>query len=84
MSQDDLEGVTQFIEMTGGQLLRIARQLGLSADDLSKVGVHEESVTRVNRQGDIELRRADHWDLIGGLLGEFEKCVREETRLDWA
>jgi hypothetical protein len=51
---------------------------------LADVGVHNESVVRINRQGDIELRRTDGWDLIGGLLGDFEHRVRRETGLDWA
>jgi len=46
-------------------------------------GLTEESVVRVNRQGDIELRRANSWDVIGGLLGEFESRIKRETGLEW-
>ena len=54
-----------------------------SPDELIKLGVTEESVVRVNRQGDIEIRRSDGWDVIGGLLGEFETRIKRETGLDW-
>ncbi len=73
-----------FIEMSGKTLLRIIQGEGPTAEELSAVGVVDESIIRVNRQGDIELRRFDRWDLIGGLLGDFESRVRQETGLDWA
>ncbi|MDD4268569.1 MAG: hypothetical protein PHO07_00290 [Pirellulales bacterium] len=74
-----------FIEMSGKMLLRIVSRDGdePSPEELEEVGVNEESIVRVNRQGDIELRRTSGWDLIGGLLGDFEARVREETGLDW-
>jgi hypothetical protein len=74
----------QFIEMTGKTLLRIVREDGPTPEELADVGVTDESIVRVNRQGDIELRRLDRWDLIGGLIGDFEIRVRQETGLDWA
>ena len=74
----------QFIEMLGKTLLRILTEQEPSRGDLAEAGVDEESIIRVNRQGDIEVRRRDRWDLIGGLLGDFEDRVREETGLDWA
>jgi len=73
-----------FIEMTGRQLLRVIDESGPSPQELSDVGLGTESIVRVNRQGDIELRRLDRWDLIGGLLGDFEDRVMKETGLDWA
>jgi len=73
-----------FIEMTGKTLLRVIDESGPSPQDLAQVGVNEESIVRVNRQGDIELRRADRWDVIGGLLGDYEDRVRRETGLVWA
>ncbi|MGI6416035.1 MAG: hypothetical protein ACOX1P_10225 [Thermoguttaceae bacterium] len=74
-----------FIEMSGKTLLRIVSRDGdePSPEELGEVGVKEESIVRINRQGDIELRRTSGWDLIGGLLGDFEGRVREETGLDW-
>ena len=84
-ASESSEGVNaQFIEMSGETLLRILSQDEHSPNDLAEVGVNEESIIRVNRQGDIELRRHDRWDVIGGLLGAFEARVKEETGLDWA
>ncbi|MBN2218130.1 MAG: hypothetical protein JW719_12220 [Pirellulales bacterium] len=74
----------QFIEMSGKTLLEMARDEGPSPEELAAVGVEDQSVVRVNRQGDIEIRRAHGWDLIGGLLGDFETRVRTQTGLDWA
>jgi len=74
----------QFIEMLGKTLLQILTEREPSRDELAEAGVGEESIIRVNRQGDIEVRRHDRWDLIGGLLGDFDVRVREETGLDWA
>jgi hypothetical protein len=73
----------QFIEMSGKTLLRIVREEGPSPKELAEVGVTEESVVRVNRQGDIEIRRPNRWDIIGGLLGDYEHRVKRETGLDW-
>ncbi len=83
----------EFIEVSGSVLLRLATDDKPShgepshgepsPDELAKCGVNDESVIRINRQGDIELRRADGWDLIGGLLGDFEHRVKRETGLDW-
>lgn len=75
----------QFIEMTGKTLLRIVGRDGdePSPEQLEEVGVDEESIIRVNRQGDIEIRRHSKWDLIGGLLGDYEARVQQETGLDW-
>jgi hypothetical protein len=74
----------QFIEMSGKTLLRLSEEGGPSLEELADVGVTNESVVRINRQGDIELRRADGWDLIGGLLGDYEHRVQRETGMDWA
>ena len=79
----------QFIEMSGKTLLRVVGDDGPqrgcpTREELAAVGLTEESVIRVNRLGDIELRRTDRWDVIGGLLGEFEERVRKQTGLEWA
>ena len=78
----------EFIEISGSVLMRLATDddpnpSGPDPDALAKCGVNDESVIRINRQGDIELRRADGWDLIGGLLGDFEHRVKRETGMDW-
>ena len=73
----------QFIEITGKVLQRIVSDDELHPDELAALGVTDESVVRVNRQGDIELRRTDRWDVIGGLLGEFEDRIGRETGMQW-
>jgi hypothetical protein len=74
----------KFIEMTGKTLKRLIAEDELHAGDLDSVGVDDETIVRVNRQGDIEIRRADRWDVIGGLLGDYEQRLKHETGLDWA
>jgi hypothetical protein len=74
----------QFIEISGKSLMRVLTPEELHPDDIAKLGVTEESVLRINPQGDIELRRANRWDVIGGLLGEFESRIKRETGLEWA
>jgi hypothetical protein len=73
----------KFIEMSGKSLMRVLRDDELQPDELAKLGLTDESVVRINRQGDIELRRANAWDVIGGLLGEFEARIKRETGLEW-
>jgi hypothetical protein len=74
----------EFIEMSGKTLRRIVEEQELPDEQLRQLGVADESLVRVNPQGDIELRRVDRWDLIGGLLGDFAVRVKRETGLDWA
>jgi hypothetical protein len=74
----------QFIEMSGKTLLRLMSADEASPEQLLHLGVTDYSLVRVNRQGDIELRRADRWDVIGGLIGDFEERLKHETGLDWA
>jgi hypothetical protein len=74
----------QFIEISGKTLKRIVSDDELQAHELAHVGVKDESMVRINRQGDIEIRRRDRWDVIGGLLGDFDHRVRKESGLEWA
>jgi hypothetical protein len=74
----------QFIEMTGKTLKRVISEDEFQERELTEIGVSDESLVRVNRQGDIELRRIDRWDVIGGLLGDFDPRVQRETGLNWA
>ncbi len=74
----------KFIEMTGKSLAMIVSDDELSADELHAAGVHDSSIVRVNLQGDVEVRRPQHWDVIGGLLGEYGERIRKRTGLDWA
>ena len=75
----------QFIEMTGKTLWRVIDHDDemLTHEDLRAAGVDDESLVRVNRQGDIELRKTSQWDVIGGLLGNYEQRVRAATEFDW-
>jgi hypothetical protein len=73
-----------FIEMTGKALKRLISEDELHAGDLSSTGMGDDTIVRVNRQGDIEIRRTDRWDVIGGLLGNYEQRIKQETGLDWA
>lgn len=74
----------KFIEMTGKALKRLIAEDELHAGGLDEAGVGDEAIVRVNRQGDIEVRRSDRWDVIGGLLGNYEQRLKHETGLDWA
>ncbi len=73
-----------FIEMTGKTLDKLLVEDELHHDDLQAANVNDTTIVRVNPEGDIEVRRPEGWDVIGGLLGEFEQRVRQETGLDWA
>ena len=74
----------EFIEMSGTALQRVVSDDEFSPEELAKIGLSDESVVRVNRQGDIEIRRAATWDVVGGLLGNYEERIKRETGLDWA
>jgi hypothetical protein len=76
--------VMSFIEMTGATLRRAMHEDELQGDELERARVEDHTIVRVNRQGDIEVRRARGWEVIGGLLGGFEERIRHETGLDWA
>ena len=74
----------EFIELTGKQLLALMQPDELNAAQFEASGVQAESIVRVNRHGDLEVRRADGWEILGGLLGDFEQRVVSQTGLDWA
>ena len=73
-----------FIEMTGNTLDRVLVEDELHHEDLPAAGITEATIVRVNHEGDIEVRREGGWDVVGGLLGEFEERLKKETGLDWA
>lgn len=73
-----------FIEMTGAALERIVADDELHIGDLAEAGITDFTIVRINKQGDIEVRRPTGWDVIGGLLGEFDDRIRRETGLDWS
>jgi len=74
----------KFIELTGASLDKIIDDGELHSSNLKNAGVTDMSIVRINQQGDIEVRRPLKWDVIGGLLGNFEERVKENTGLDWA
>jgi hypothetical protein len=74
----------QFIEMPGKVLFRVVGDEGVSPEELRAAGVTDDSLVRVNPQGDIELRKRHRWEIIGGLLGDFAERVKAETGYDWA
>ena len=49
----------KFIEMTGKILFTIIENDGFTEDDLRAAEVKEDTIVRVNQQGDLEVRR-DH------------------------
>lgn len=73
-----------FIEMTGQSLDRLLVEDELHHEDLEAAGVEAGTIVRINPQGDIEVRRPGGWDVVGGLIGEFEERLKAETGLDWA
>ena len=74
----------QFIEMTGRCLADIVKDDELHAEDLKAANIGDDTIVRINQQGDIEVRRPDRWDVIGGLLGDFAERIKHQTGLDWA
>lgn len=74
----------EFIEMTGKQLFAVMQQDELNAHQIEASGIGDDTIVRVNRQGDLEVRRKDGWEILGGLLGDFEHRVAQETGLAWA
>jgi len=74
----------RFIEMTGKTLSKIVSDDEISLQDLRRAGVEDDTVVRINLQGDIEVRRPDTWDVIGGLLGNFEDRIKKSTGMTWA
>jgi hypothetical protein len=74
----------KFIEMTGKTLKLLVRDDELHVDDLAGAGIGDDTIIRVNLQGDIEVRRPDRWDVIGGLLGNYEQRMKKQTGMDWA
>lgn len=73
-----------FIELTGKTLLDLVNEGEVDLAQLHETGIHGDSILRVNRFGEIELRCENEWQLVGGLIGNFETRLRKMTGLDWA
>ena len=78
-----------FIEMTGETLDKVLSDDELHHDNLEAAAVTPTCIVLCNKQGDsekqgdIEVRRPDRWEVIGGLLGDFDARIHKETGLDW-
>jgi hypothetical protein len=73
-----------FIEMTGATLRRALHEDEIQGNEFTLAHVSDDTIVRVNHEGDIEVRRQRGWEVVGGLLGGFEERIRHETGLDWA
>jgi hypothetical protein len=78
------ECAMKFILLCGKRLISILEPDEISPADLHAAGVDDETILRVNEQGDIEVRRKTGWDVIGGLLGDYDSRLRHATGQDWA
>lgn len=74
----------EYIEITGKTLLDLVNDGEIDIGELHRTGVVGDSILRVNKHGEIELRTKHEWRLIGGLLGDFETRLRGLTHLDWS
>jgi hypothetical protein len=74
----------KFVEMSGAMLMRILGPHEVKPEELRAAGLTDKCLVRVNLQGDIEVRRRDRWEVIGGLLGDYEHRIKEVTGWDWA
>jgi hypothetical protein len=74
----------QFIELTGKTLLDVVNEGEVDFKQLHAAGVNGDSICRINKFGEIELRGRDQWKMVGGLIGNFEERLHEMTGLDWA
>ena len=73
----------QFIELTGKTLLDVINEGEIDMGQLRAAWVTGDSILRINKFGEIELRCPQEWTLVGGLLGNFEERLRRITKLDW-
>lgn len=74
----------KFIEMSGATLMSLLGPHEVQPEELRAAGLTDRCIVRINLQGDIEVRRRDRWDVIGGLLGDYEHRIKQETGLEWA
>ncbi|GAG19103.1 unnamed protein product [marine sediment metagenome] len=74
----------QFIELTGKTLLDVVNEGEVDFKQLHDAGVIGDSILRINRHGEIELRCKSNWMLVGGLIGNFEERLAAMTGLDWS
>lgn len=73
----------QFIELTGKTLLDVVNDGEIDFKELHDAGVTGDSILRINKYGEIELRTQNEWILVGGLIGNFEERLYKLTGLNW-
>lgn len=73
-----------FIELTGKTLLDVVNEGEIDFKQLHDAGVNGDSILRINKHGEIELRCKTDWKLVGGLIGNFEERLQTLTGLEWA
>ncbi|MDX1961697.1 MAG: hypothetical protein SFX18_01005 [Pirellulales bacterium] len=74
----------RFIELSGKSLMSILTPGEVSPEELQAAGLTENCLVRINLQGDIEVRRPDRWDVVGGLIGDYERRIKKASGRDWA
>ena len=74
----------KFIELSGRALMSMLEPDEVSPQELQQAGLTDTCLVRINPQGDIEVRRHDRWDVIGGLLGGFAPRVENARGRTWA
>lgn len=74
----------KYIEMNGRALMSLLEPDEVSPEALRRAGLTDTCLVRVNLQGDIEVRRHDRWDVIGGLTGKFGPRVESASGRTWA
>lgn len=74
----------KFIEMNGKALMSMLEPDEISPEELRQAGLTDTCLVRINQQGDIEVRRRDRWDVIGGLLGNFSPRAEHSSGRTWA
>jgi hypothetical protein len=73
----------KFVELSGKKFAALLTADELRTNNLTAAGVDDDTVVRVNEQGDVEVRRSDRWDLIGGLLGDYVERIKKQTGMEW-
>lgn len=74
----------KYIELNGRLLVGLLEPGEITPEALDRAGLTDTCLVRVNQQGDIEVRRHDRWDVIGGLTGNFGQRVEAASGRTWA
>jgi hypothetical protein len=74
----------RFIELSGEQLMSVLEKDEVTPAELKAAGLTPKCLVRINMQGDIEVRRPESWDVIGGLIGDYEHRIKKASGRNWA